>query len=80
MKGIELETSLIQQYRSFLVFIWSDLRSLHLIFSPSNQKQAFVGREWLQADPLPLHPEAAVELAHRVNRDESFQDWGHGVL
>lgn len=49
-------------YIECLYFIWlqklSQQISFHLISPPPSQKQAFMGHEWLQTDPLPVHPEA----------------------
>lgn len=39
-----------------------------------------MGHEWLHADPLSRTPSGYIETGHYVNRDESYQDRGHGVL
>lgn len=52
--------------------------SLSFFFFYPDQK-AFMGHKWLQADPLPIHPEAMLKWP-TTWIEISFQDWGHGVL
>ncbi len=70
----EQTTSLIQQYLTFLG-------------SPPSptQKKAFVGHEWLQADPLPIHPEAMLKwpttwIEMKVSRIEVTESFKASLL